>query len=63
MDHYHLGHDRMPIGLRFAFFKFHVRNVCFTWYYNRRNKRQEARMSKRHREARFTDRSAGGTRG
>ena len=38
MDKYHLGHNRMPIGLRFAFFKFHLRNVYFTWYYNRRNR-------------------------
>jgi hypothetical protein len=59
MDKYHLGHNRMPIGLRFAFFKFHLRNVYFTWYYNRRNRRQEIRMSKRHRDGRFTDRSAG----
>ena len=36
---YHLGHNRMPIGLRFTFFKFHLRNVYFTWYYNRRNRR------------------------
>ena len=61
MDRYDLGHNRMPIGLRFAFFKFHVRNVYFTWYYNRRNRRH-ARMSKRHRDGRFADRSAGGTR-
>ena len=27
----------MPIGLRFAFFRFHVRNVYFMWYYKRRN--------------------------
>ena len=27
MSQYHLGHNRMPIGLRFAFFRFHVRNV------------------------------------
>ena len=46
MDQYNLGHNRMPIGLRFAFFKFHVRNVYFTWYYNRRNRRH-ARLSKR----------------
>ena len=39
MDKYDLGHNRMPIGLRFAFFKFHLRNVYFTWYYNRRNRR------------------------
>ena len=56
MDKYHLGHNRMPIGLRFAFFKFHLRNVYFAWYYNRR---QETRMSKRHRDGRPTDRSAG----
>ena len=56
MDKYDLGHNRMPIGLRFAFFKFHVRNVYFTWYYNRRNRRH-ARMSKRHGDRRFTDRS------
>ena len=30
----------MPIGLRFAFFRFHVRNVYFMWYYKRRNRRQ-----------------------
>jgi hypothetical protein len=47
MDRYDLGHNRMPIGLRFAFFKFHLRNVYLTWYYNRRNSRH-ARMSKRH---------------
>ena len=46
MDRYDLGHNRMPIGLRFAFFKFHLRNVYFTWYYNRRN-RNHARISKR----------------
>ena len=62
MDKYDLGHNCMPIGLRFAFFRFHVRNVYFTWYYNRRNRRH-ARMSKRHGDGRFTDRSAGGTRG
>ena len=56
MDKYDLGHNRMPIGLRFAFFKFHVRNVYLTWYYDRRN-RKHARMSKRHRDGRFTDRS------
>jgi hypothetical protein len=39
MDQYHLGHNRMPIRLRFAFFMFHVRNVYFMWYYNRRNGR------------------------
>ena len=39
MDRYHLGHNRMPIRLRFAFFRFHVRNVYFMWYYNRRNGR------------------------
>jgi hypothetical protein len=39
MDQYHLGHNRMPIKLRFAFFRFHVRNVYFMWYYNRRNGR------------------------
>jgi len=39
MDKYDLGHNRMPIGLRFAFFKFHVRNIYLTWYYNRRNRR------------------------
>lgn len=38
MDQYHL-HNRMPIRLRFAFFRFHVRNVYFMWYYNRRNGR------------------------
>ena len=59
MDKYHLGHNRMPIGLRFAFFRFHLRNVYFTWYYNRRNRRQETRISKRHGDGRFTDRSAG----
>ena len=32
MDKYDLGHNRMPIGLRFAFFKFHVRNIYLTWY-------------------------------
>jgi hypothetical protein len=62
MDRYHLGHNRMPIGLRFAFFKFNLRNVYLTWYYYRRY-RKHARMSKRHRDGRFTDRSAGGTRG
>jgi hypothetical protein len=46
MDQYDLGHNRMPLGLRFAFFKFHVRNVYLTWYYNRRN-RKHALMSKR----------------
>jgi hypothetical protein len=46
MDQYDLGRNRMPIGLRFAFFRFHVRNACVTWYYNRRNKIREARMSK-----------------
>ena len=59
MDKYHLGHNRMPIGLRFAFFRFHLRNVYFTWYYNRRNRRQETRIGKRHGDGRFTDRSAG----
>jgi len=34
-----------PIVLRFAFFKFHVRNVYFTWYY----KRGEGRQHERHR--------------
>jgi hypothetical protein len=29
---------RMSIGLRVAFFKFHVRNLYLTWYYNRRNR-------------------------
>jgi hypothetical protein len=62
MDQYDLRHNRMPIGLRFAFFRFHVRNVYLTWYYNRRN-RSHLRMSKRHRDGRFTDRSAGGKRG
>jgi hypothetical protein len=39
MNTYNVDHDHMPIGLRFAFFKFHVRNVFFTWYYNRRTRR------------------------
>ena len=39
MNQYHIGHNRMPIGLRFAFFRFHVRNLYFMWYYNRRNRR------------------------
>jgi hypothetical protein len=38
VNQYHIGHDRMPIGLRFAFFRFHVRNLYFMWYYNRRNR-------------------------
>ena len=45
MSQYHLGQNRMPIGLRFAFFRFHVRNVYFTWYY----KRREGRRHERHR--------------
>jgi hypothetical protein len=40
MDRYHLDRNRMPIGLRFAFFRFHVRNVYFMWYYKRRNRRR-----------------------
>ena len=39
MNTYNVDHDHMPIGLRFAFFKFHVRNVFFTSYYNRRTRR------------------------
>jgi hypothetical protein len=40
MDRYDLGHNRMPIGLRFAFLKLHVRNLYFRWYYKRRNRRR-----------------------
>ncbi len=36
MRHYSIINNRMPIGLRFAFFKFYMRNVFFTWYANRR---------------------------
>ena len=36
MRRYSIINNRMPIRLRFAFFKFYMRNVFFTWYANRK---------------------------
>ena len=60
MDKYHLGHNRMPLGLRFALFKFHLRNEVL--HVGLQPKKQEAVQrptSKRHRDGGFTDRLAG----
>jgi hypothetical protein len=45
MNQYNIDQNHMPIGLRFAFFKFHVRNVYFIWYYNRRTRKHAPRAA------------------